>query len=121
MISPESGESRATSRQVVEELSEPEKKRMSPLRGTLRVLLATVTDARFGIGGNYDVLRCTVCGLEQTHPVPSPDELNYQMSRHSLKNSAADTRLGFSDQLHGGVRLRWSNREIVSPELDPGH
>ena len=35
-----------------------------------------VFDTRFGIGGTYNICRCADCGMEQTCPAPSLDELN---------------------------------------------
>ncbi len=82
-MSPESVQSPATIRQVVEKFGEPEKKGGCLLcGGTLAVLLPDVTDTRFGIAGSYDIFRCTACGLEKTYPVPSPDELKALYERH---------------------------------------
>jgi SAM-dependent methyltransferase len=38
-------------------------------------VLAQVVDTRFGVPGEYVICRCSVCGLEQTLPRPSPDDL----------------------------------------------
>jgi SAM-dependent methyltransferase len=41
----------------------------------LSVVLPDVSDNRFGVPGAYSVCQCSGCGLEQTDPRPSPDEL----------------------------------------------
>ncbi len=43
--------------------------------GTLRVVLSRVHDTRFGVAEAYDICCCLNCGLEQTHPPPSAEEL----------------------------------------------
>jgi len=92
MMSPESVESPATTRQVVEKLSDLEKERGCLLcGGTVTVVVPGVTDTRFGIGGRYDVLRCAVCGLEQTYPLPSPEDLKELYEGHYNFGGERDT------------------------------
>jgi SAM-dependent methyltransferase len=43
--------------------------------GTCQVLLEGLFDDRFGAPGTYEIIRCLHCGLEQTRPRPSADEL----------------------------------------------
>ena len=40
-----------------------------------REVLRHVVDTRFGVPGEYDICRCSACGLEQTLPRPHPGEL----------------------------------------------
>jgi len=50
-----------------------------------------VNDNRFGIDGNYDIVQCTSCGLEQTTPIPSSDELKGLYERHYNFGGERDT------------------------------
>jgi SAM-dependent methyltransferase len=43
--------------------------------GTCRVLLDGLFDDRFGAPGVFAIVQCTHCGLEQTRPRPSEDDL----------------------------------------------
>lgn len=43
--------------------------------GTFATVLDGVTDTRFGAPGLFRIARCETCGLEQTLPRPSPEEL----------------------------------------------
>ncbi len=90
--SSESVQSSTTFQQVVEKLAEPEKTRGCLLcRSTLTVVLPGVTDTRLGIGGSYDIVRCTACGLEQIHPLPSPGELKALYEKHYNFGGERDT------------------------------
>jgi SAM-dependent methyltransferase len=91
-MSPESVQSPTTTQQVVEKLIEPQRKSACLLcGGILTVLLPGVSDTRFGIGGSYDIFQCTACGLEQTYPAPSPDELKALYERHYNFGGERDT------------------------------
>ena len=57
----------------------------------MTVVVPGVTDTRFGIGGRYDVLRCAVCGLEQTYPLPSPEDLKELYEGHYNFGGERDT------------------------------
>src|ERR1700730_5656291 len=35
----------------------------------------SIFDTRFGIDGEYEIWRCSKCGLEQILPVPAPSQL----------------------------------------------
>jgi 2-polyprenyl-3-methyl-5-hydroxy-6-metoxy-1,4-benzoquinol methylase len=48
-------------------------------------------DDRFGAPGNYDITRCARCGLEQTGPQPSPDQLKELYERYYNFGGEADT------------------------------
>ncbi|MFZ0050294.1 MAG: hypothetical protein WAK96_00835, partial [Desulfobaccales bacterium] len=39
------------------------------------MLMAGLSDDRFGAPGTYDIMRCSGCGLEQTWPRPTAQEL----------------------------------------------
>ncbi len=43
--------------------------------GALHPVLDGVEDTRFGVPGRFDIAGCASCGLEQTLPRPTPDEL----------------------------------------------
>jgi SAM-dependent methyltransferase len=43
--------------------------------GETNDVLLQVMDTRFGVPGEYDVCRCSACGLEQTVPRPNPNDL----------------------------------------------
>ncbi len=59
-------------------------------RATL-VTLADVRDTRFGIEGRWSIRRCRRCGLEQTDPVPTLDELIDLYERHYNYAGERDT------------------------------
>lgn len=50
--------------------------------GEMRAVLEGVRDTRFGVPGTWSIRECLVCGLEQTHPVPSASELKTLYERH---------------------------------------
>src|SRR5262245_25365176 len=43
--------------------------------GEIETILPAVSDNRFGIPGEWTIVRCTACGLEQTTPRPSAEQL----------------------------------------------
>ena len=43
--------------------------------GILKEILLNVFDTRFGIEGDYTIMRCEKCGLVQTSPRPTSREL----------------------------------------------
>ena len=50
--------------------------------GRLEKILEDVVDTRFGISDAYTICRCELCGLEQTTPLPSPEELTDLYAAH---------------------------------------
>lgn len=46
------------------------------------VAIAKVSDARFGIREDYEIIRCQACGLEQTWPRPSQARLDALYGQH---------------------------------------
>lgn len=60
-------------------------------KGSLKLVLPSVVDTRFGIGGSYDILRCEVCGLDQLHPIPSSAELKQLYEEHYNFGGERDT------------------------------
>jgi SAM-dependent methyltransferase len=89
-LSPESVQGPVTTLQVTEDLRGKTEGCLL-CGGILTVLLPGVTDNRFGIGGSYDVFRCTACGFEQTYPIPSPDELKALYERYYNFGGERDT------------------------------
>jgi SAM-dependent methyltransferase len=59
--------------------------------GPLNQSVVKTFDTRFGIEGNYDVLRCGLCQLEQIYPVPTPTELNSLYESHYNFGGEKDT------------------------------
>jgi len=51
-------------------------------QGPLKESVIRTFDTRFGIRGNYEVLRCSLCQLEQIYPVPKPAELKSLYELH---------------------------------------
>ncbi len=45
-------------------------------------VLVGVRDTRFGVEAAYDIVRCDACGLEQTMPRPTADELKDLYAKH---------------------------------------
>lgn len=92
LLSTGSLQSLATVEQGEQNLGEPEKKgRCLLCGGTPTVVLRGVTDTRFGIAGTYNVVRCSACGLEHTHPIPSSDELKALYEQHYNFGGERDT------------------------------
>jgi 2-polyprenyl-3-methyl-5-hydroxy-6-metoxy-1,4-benzoquinol methylase len=60
-------------------------------QGSLTEKVIRTFDTRFGIPGNYEVLRCSVCQLEQIYPVPTPAELQNLYESHYNFGGERDT------------------------------
>ena len=59
--------------------------------GPLRTCAEGLTDTRFGIEGEYSLVQCRKCGLEQTRPIPSPHELKDLYEYHYNFRGERDT------------------------------
>src|SRR6202011_5169064 len=60
-------------------------------QGSLTKKVVNTFDTRFGIDGDYEVLRCSLCQLEQICPVPTPAELKSLYESHYNFGGEKDT------------------------------
>lgn len=63
--------------------------------GALVAVLVDVHDTRFGVVGRFDIAGCASCGLEQTLPRPTPDQLTALYEEHyNFGGSRDESRYG---------------------------
>ena len=63
--------------------------------GALEAVLRGLEDSRFGAPGRFDIARCDACGVEQTVPRPSADELAALYEAHyNFGGSREESRYG---------------------------
>ncbi len=75
--------------------------------GELDVVLGGVRDVRFGVAGEYPIVRYRNCGLEQTAPRPTGGELRALYERHYNFGGEADTAYtGLRERLFGSWLYR---------------
>lgn len=67
------------------------------------LVISHVRDNRLGVEGSWDIRRCQACGIEQTDPLPSEDELEQLYARHYNGGGEDETTYG-----------RWRERLLMS-------
>lgn len=72
--------------------------------GAATPVLARARDTRFGVPGEWTILACSACGLEQTDPLPSAAELKVLYETHYNWGGERDTT--YTD---------WRERLLLSP------
>jgi SAM-dependent methyltransferase len=72
--------------------------------GAATPVLAQVRDTRFGVPGEWGILACPACGLEQTDPLPSAAELKALYEAHY--NWGGERGTTYTD---------WRERLLLSP------